>query len=381
MLEPSSVTSLDLHHRFGCRGRLMTFERFGTGHIHDTFLATHGEPRHPHRTLFQAMNTRIFTSPQQVMENLAAVTDHLRRRSVVADRHVLRVLRPEDGALLHRDVAGIVWRALHFIEGTHTHRRAPNPAVASTAATAFARFVGELLDFPLEKLHETIPAFADGECRVAAFELALDEGLPARIADAVEEIAFARCHIERAGFFSRNGPTAHLPRRVVHHDTKLDNLLFDERSGEALCVIDLDTVMPGTPLYDYADCVRSAAASAEEDDAQPGRAGIDATLLVAVTEGYLNGAANWISTAELEALPDAPAALTFTTGLRFLTDHLLGDPYFRTQHEGQNLARARTHFAMFRDLDAARTRLKTLVAQKLRRGDLWNGGGGTQDAP
>ena len=313
---------------FATPGRPLRAERLGegAGHIHQTFrVDCEGGA-----VVLQCLNEQVFPDLDAVMANFVLVTGHLRRKP--AER-VLEALPARAGGWLHHDGAG-VWRCTRFIEGGRMPAEPPTLEDARAAAFALGSFVARLSDLPPSALKEPLPGFHDTRARFEAFRA---------VADASEEAAFA---------FAREGLADALqgqPLRPVHNDTKLANVLLDATTGKGLCVLDLDTVMPGLAAHDFGDLVRSAAFDGAEDDAE---IRLDLDRLRALAEGYHEGAAGTLSGAELEAFGLGARVIAFELGLRFLTDHLQGDRYFTVARRGQNLARARAQFARLRALEA-----------------------------
>lgn len=348
---------------FSMEGEYRGARPHGNGHIHDTFLFTcEGGGR---RYLVQRINERVFRDPERVMQNISIVTRHLHMTLAargVADRarRVLTPVQSREDRLLHRDASGC-WRAFDFIEGTHGFDRAPGESMAYEAARAFGEFARDLADLPPERLTETLPAFHHTPTRYVAFERALGADAHRRARQAGPEIAFARTRRALAEIPSRLIREGQIPWRVTHNDTKLDNVLFDEKSGAALCVVDLDTVMPGLSLYDFGDLVRSAAHRAAEDTTDLDTVGIEIPLFAALVAGYLAGTGGCLTPGERDHLGFAGQIVALETGLRFLTDYLLGDVYFKTDREHHNLERCRVQFRLVESMEARMAELKDVV--------------------
>jgi Ser/Thr protein kinase RdoA (MazF antagonist) len=332
--------------RFELPGPLREIAPFGSGHIHETFVARCAEARGgaSARVVLQRINTRVFRDPEALMGNLARIAAHLYQRlhqrgTPEPERRVLVPLRTREGALLLRDEAGGAWRAFPFLEGTRSCDAVESPAQAWEGARAFGAYAALLADLPPPPLVETIADFHHLPRRRAALVEAARRDPHGRGSEAAGafsrcESAFARLEAEllRAG-------AERLPRRTLHNDCKLNNVLFDSESGEGLCVIDLDTTMPGTILCDFGELVRTAASPAAEDEARPARVALDLELFSALARGYLAGAGELLAPEELRALPLAGPALALENAIRFLTDHLEGDLYFRIHRPGHNLDR------------------------------------------
>lgn len=354
-----TLHALEVARAFALEGEPLDAARLGSGHIHDTFaIACRG----PVDYVLQRLNRRVFREPATLVENAVRVTEELhrqlaRRGAGDLSRRRLRYVRTLAGdTALERD--GELWRAFERIARARTFDTVASPAQARAAARAFGEFVALLAGMAPDALHLTIPGFHDFEARVEAFERAAREDARGRAAGARPEIAGMRKARERLRQVLSPQALAALPVRLVHNDCKLNNVLFDEATGEALCVIDLDTVMPGSLLLDFGDLVRTAACREPEDSTALERIRVEPDLYAAVAAGYLEGAAPVISPAEREQLPLAGPLIALETGLRFLTDHLEGDRYFRVARPEHNLQRARTQLLLTErlldDLDGAR---------------------------
>ncbi len=334
----------------------------GTGHIHDTYLVTRDNGR---RYLLQRINERVFREPEAVMRNISIVTGHIRRTLAargIADR-ARRVLTPvptRDTGLLHRDDSGC-WRAYLYIEGTRAFDRVTDAAMAYEAARAFGAFARDLADVPLHRLDETLPDFHHTPSRYRDFERALGADPRGRARHAEKEIGFALARRPLAEIPWRLFLEGRIARRVTHNDTKLDNLLFDAETGEALCVVDLDTVMVGFGLYDFGDLVRSAAHRASEDSPDLDTVTIEIPLFAALVEGYLAGTAGRLTAGERDQLAFAGQIVALETGVRFLTDYLQGDRYFKTERPHQNLHRCRVQFRLVESIETHMAALENII--------------------
>jgi len=338
--------------RFAIEGPVTDAQPHTGGHIHDSFLITAGGKR----WIVQRFNSAVFPKPEDVMENIAAVSDHLTRllqRDGIEDveRHVMRAVKARNGDWLARDDRGDRWRMLAYIEGTTTTQVAATADAAASAALAFGRFQRQLAEYEGPPLHTTIEHFHDTPRRYAAFHRAVRADAKARVRGAAAEIAFAEQHQPIASLLVDAQHRGELREAIAHHDAKISNVLFDRQSGEALCVVDLDTVMPGLTLYDFGDLVRSMASAAAEDERDPSRAAASVERVAAIVRGYLEGVGDAITPAERRLLPAAAKVITLEQGVRFLSDHLEGDHYYKAAHPGHNLERCRTQFALLASLE------------------------------
>jgi Ser/Thr protein kinase RdoA (MazF antagonist) len=301
------------------------------------------------------------------MENIERVTGHLREKVLAEggepDRRCLQLIPATDGRSFHRDDSGSFWRTYRFIEGARTYDVAEGPQQVYQAARAFAQFQRMLQDLPGPPLHETIPHFGDSGRRFEIFREVLEADPRNRAAVAGEEI---RAVLERQELASRLGELqagGGIPERIIHYDTKLNNVLLDDKTGEGVCVIDLDTVMAGTALYDFGDMARLGASGVREDEPDLSRVGIDLDLFEPMARGYLEVARDFLTSTEIDHLALSVKLLTFTMGVRFLTDYLAGDPYFKTRRESHNLDRCRTHLALVRDMEAKAAAMEAVIGR------------------
>jgi hypothetical protein len=368
---PDPATCRALGRVFGFAGELLAAAPHGAGHIHDTYLVRFERGPAGGVAILQRLNLRVFPDPARLMENIVRVTAHQRVKLAGeddAERRALRVLPAADGSGWWRDAAGAVWRAYAWIPGTRPPDALDALAEARQAALAFARFQRQLADLAPPRLHETIPDFHHTPKRFAAFAAAVAADGRGRAAGAAAEIEYAGRQEPLAGALLDAWRRGLLVERVTHNDTKLDNVLFDARDGRALCVIDLDTVMPGLPLWDFGDMVRSASLPVE-DERDPARLTASVEVFGALAAGYVEGLGEMLLPAERERLALAGQLLVYECGLRFLTDHLQGDVYFRIHRPDQNLDRARAHFAMLRSLLEREEALQRLVQSPLPPGE------------
>ncbi|HVS12978.1 MAG TPA: aminoglycoside phosphotransferase family protein [Thermoanaerobaculia bacterium] len=316
--------------------------------------------------LLQRINHQVFRDPVAVMENVARVTEHVRAELAARgvddlDRRCLRLVATRDGALYHVDEEGWHYRLYRFIPGTVTHVRAEDPRRVEAAAFAFGAFLEQLAGLDPASLHETISRFHDTGDRYLQLERAVAEDARGRAAGCRAEIDG---YLEHRALAER--PHGDLPLRAVHDDAKLTNVLFDEATDQALCVIDLDTVMPGLACFDFGEMIRSMSHRFAEDEAEPAHVRCDLELAAAIARGFLAGAGPALSAAEVASLVDGGLRMTAENGVRFLADHLAGDLYFRVRRPGQNLDRARTQLALLRSLRASEDRLRETVDRAWR---------------
>lgn len=356
---------------FAIEGDLVEAVPYGNGHIHDTFLAVYQNGGAESRFIHQRLNRRVFPRTDVVMRNIAAVTRHVRRRLLAEatedlERRVLTLVPTRDGSDYTVDALGEWWRTYVFIAGARSIDTAEAPDQAFEAARAFGDFQRLLLDYDGPEVAETIPRFHHTRSRFEDFRRVLAADPAGRASEAADEVSFALGHetiVDRLLDLEASGQAR---TRLTHNDTKLNNVLLDGDTGRGLCVIDLDTVMPGLPLYDFGDMVRTATATAPEDERDLRRVSVDEKLFEAVTAGYLSSAGPLLSDAEKEHLAFAARLIVFEIGLRFLTDYLEGDVYYKVHRPGQNLDRCRTQFKMVRVLEERDERFRELAERAAR---------------
>lgn len=340
---------------FQFQGTLVGDDSYGNGHINDTYLLDFKDGEEIHRYILQRINTNIFKKPEEVMENIDAVTSFLREqieaRGGDVNRETLNIIKTVDGGLGYVDSEGSYWRAYLFIHNSMSIEIIENPEHFYKSGLAFGGFQAALAEFPADKLHFTIPNFHNTVDRLRVFKEAIENNKSGRKDNVAEEIQFV---LDREAFASvlwdyhANGE---LPLKVTHNDTKLNNVLFDQDTKETLCVIDLDTVMPGFSLDDFGDSIRSGATTGAEDEVDLSKVNFSLELYKRFTEGFLEGSNNTLSSLEIELLPEGAKMMTFECGMRFLTDYLDGDVYFKTERDEHNLDRARTQFKLVSDME------------------------------
>jgi hypothetical protein len=353
--------------RFTLDGHPAAATPFPGGHIHDSYLLTMQTAATRRRFLLQCINTAVLPDPARLMQNIQRITAHIAPRLRAAGvpdlpRRVLSIVPARDGLPYARDAAGSYWRVYHFIENSRVHETVQTPAQAEDAGRAFGRFLDLLHDFPAEQLHDTIPDFHNTPLRLAALEQAVAEDTCGRVRSAGPELDFARQHRALAPTLANLLKSGALPTRVVHNDAKISNVLFDAVTGQELCVVDLDIVMPGTALYDFGDMVRSMTSTAAEDEPDTATVKLSLALFAALARGYLATAGPILNADERKHLVLAGQLITLEQGLRFLTDFLRGDTYYKTSRPHHNLDRARTQFKLLADLTHRENELRHATA-------------------
>ena len=333
---------------------------YGCGHINRTYLvATAGGRCY----ILQKINHHTFRDVAGLMENIELVTEHLRRKSP-DPRSVLTLIRTKDGKSYLKADDGY-WRVFRFVEDSICLQQPESDADFYESAVGFGTFQQLLSDFPAEKLHETIPNFHNTPDRYRAFHETLTRDPMHRAAQVQPEIEFALARQAEMAALQNALDAGELPLRVTHNDTKLNNVLFDAKTRRALCIIDLDTVMPGSALYDYGDSIRFGAATAAEDERELDKMEMSLERFRVFTRGYVR-ACPGLTQKELELLPLGAKVMTMECGVRFLTDHIDGDNYFSIHREGQNLDRARTQFKLVADMERKWDKMKEIVNEEVQ---------------
>ncbi len=353
--------------RFALQGQYISAERYDGGHINDTYFATYSDGNTVRRYVHQRINTQVFPNVAALSENISRVTRHIRtkfeRRGVTdVDRRVLQLVPTRDGQDVLRTEDGEYWRTYAYITRTVPRMAVRTAEDAYAAALAFGEFAAALSDLPADTLHETIPSFHDTPARFDALIRAIEADACNRAATAKDEILTALSFESLAPALFRIAEQAQLSPRATHNDTKITNVLFDEHTGEAICIVDLDTVMPGLTLFDVGELVRTAATRAAEDEPDACKVAVEPDFFEAVAAGFIAGAGAVLCPAERDAFVTAGKVLAYENGIRFLTDHLNGDKYFRVHRANQNLDRARAQLAIVSSLERQEEDLRRRLA-------------------
>lgn len=345
--------------------------RYGCGHINDTFVVhTQPEDRCCRRFILQRMSAAAFKRPDQLMDNIIGVTEYLGKQITARggdrSREAMEVIRPKDGRDYYTDSQGGAWRLYPFVEGTVCHQAADTPGLFAASGRAFGRFQQLLRDYPADTLYETIPHFHDTEDRLAKFKAAVEADKLGRAKSCRPEIDFVLARQSDCSVALDALRSGKLPLRVTHNDTKLNNVLMDEQTGEGICIIDLDTVMPGLVLYDFGDSIRFGANHCAEDETDLSKVSLDVDLFAVYTAAFLEGVDGSLTNEEIEYLPWGAKLMTLECGIRFLTDYLDGDNYFHISRETHNLDRCRTQFKLVADMEAHWAELEAIVKRYLK---------------
>ena len=367
-----TIDQREVVEHFRISGSLSLVEPFGRGHINDThvvsFVQTDGTTQ---RYILQRINRSIFTDPPSVMENIEQVTRHLSSKIQAAGedplRETLNLVRTFDGSSYYRDSSGEFWRVFLFIEGARTFELAETPQQTYQAGWAFGNFQRQLADFPASQLHETIPNFHNTALRFQSFTEAVQRDSFKRASSVQDEIQFIEEHAAQTHILVDMITQGSLPLRVTHNDTKFNNVMIDDQTGRVICVLDLDTVMPGSALYDFGDAVRTGAALVEEDAPDSSAAGMSLEFFENLAHGYLDVARSFLTPNEVNLLAFSARLITLEQAIRFLGDYLNGDTYYKIHRPGHNLDRARTQIGMVRDMESEeKSRKMDLIISKYR---------------
>lgn len=348
-------------------GTVADVARHGKGHINDTFCVVCRMPEGgTARFILQRLSQAAFPHPEEVMENFVGITSYL-RREILAEggdplRETLSLVKTGDGADFVTDAEGRAWRLMPFIENAECYQSA-TPELFAASGRAFGRFQYMLRDYPARTLHETIPHFHDTESRFEQFLAALEADKMNRAEGISPEIQFILRRKADCGVALRALREGKLPLRVTHNDTKLNNILIDRDTHEGICIIDLDTTMPGLAINDFGDSIRFGANHCMEDEQDLTKVNFDISLYEVFTRGFLEGARGSLTPAELEYLPWGARLMTLECGIRFLTDYLDGDHYFHVSHPRQNLDRARTQLKLVKDMEEQFDAMGAVVAK------------------
>ena len=351
---------------FALLGDYVSAPPYGSGHINDTFALEMDQGGKSVRYVLQRINHNIFRNPDGLMRNVERVCRHAQAKLAQAgradaSRRALTLVPTRDGRGWYVDPRGNHWRCYVFVERATGHDVIRNADQAFQAAKAFGAFQALLADLPGDRLIETIPNFHHTPSRYAAFAAALAKDAHGRAKEAAPEIAFAQARAHEVGTIVEAMARGEIPERVTHNDTKLNNVLLDNESQEGICVIDLDTVMPGSALYDFGDLVRTSTSPAAEDETDLSKVTMQLPMFEALVQGYLASAGGFLTPRERELLPFAGKLITFEIGLRFLTDWLEGDVYFKVKRPRHNLDRLRTQFKLVESIEAQLPAMQALV--------------------
>ena len=351
---------------FVLEGTIAGVQEYGSGHINRTELVEMEKDGQREKYILQRINTEIFHDVDGLMENIVGVTDYLRKKIKAAggdfEREALQVIPTKDGASYCR-AEGDCYRMYRFISHAVSYDAVRSPGDFYESALAFGTFQSLLSDYPAETLHETIPDFHNTPKRFADFCQAVNKDVMGRVALARKEIDFLMEREQELSVLTDLQKAGELPLRVTHNDTKLNNVMLDAKTGKGVCVIDLDTVMPGLSVNDFGDSIRFGANTAAEDETDLSKVSLDLGLYEQYVNGFLKGCQGSLTKKELEMLPMGAKMMTMECGMRFLADYLSGDTYFRIHKEHHNLDRCRTQLALTADMERKWEQMKEIVSR------------------
>ena len=360
---------LKLIEQFTLDGEFQEIDAYGTGHINDTYKAgfnLNGEARN---YILQRINHHVFKNPEGLMKNIEFVTAHLRKKILEsggdATRETLTLIPTIDGKSYTKTNEGHYWRAYIFIENACTYEVVKSLDHVYYAGKAFGNFQRLMSDFPPGQLIETIPGFHNTSKRYKTFIEVVDNDTENHCSSCRSEIEFVNQRAAKTSVLLDKLIDGQIPARVTHNDAKFDNVMIDNQTGEGICVIDLDTVMPGLSLYDFGDSIRSMANPAKEDERDLTKVNFDISVFDQYTRGYLENTHNFLTSEEIEQLPFSAILMTYECGMRFLTDHLQGDTYFKIHRKNHNLDRCRTQFKLVQDMEEQYDEMVRIVQKYL----------------
>lgn len=350
---------------FQTEGVLKSCEPYGSGHINATFQMIREQDGKVYRYILQRINHGIFKDPVSLMKNIEGVTEFLRQEIVKnngdPDRETLNLIPAKDGKKYYQDSLGNFWRVYIFIADATCYNLVEKPEDFYQSGKAFGHFQRLLSQYPAEELTETIPDFHNTPVRFETFKKAVAEDVCGRAAGVLKEIQFVLDREQELGAAMDMLKAGKLPLRVTHNDTKLNNIMIDDATGQAICIIDLDTIMPGLSIFDYGDSIRFGANTAEEDEPDVSKVSLSLPLFEVYTKGFLEGCEGSLTKEEVDMLPMGAKLMTLECGMRFLTDYLQGDTYFRVARENHNLDRTHTQFALVADMEKKWDEMKAIV--------------------
>lgn len=354
--------------QFSIYGDLESFKGFGNGHINNTYISVRNQGGTLVRYTHQRINKNVFKNPEQVVQNIHNVTGHIYNKladeqngSISPSRRVLQIVPAKDGKLWHIDDAGDYWRTYVFIEHASTLEVMSGTDLAYKVGKAVGTFQKQLSDYAGPVLYETIPRFHDMHWRYEQFDEAVASDKAGRLSSAKDEVDFLQANRDRGMILSDGLANGRLKSGITHNDTKLNNILFDDATGEAICMIDLDTVMPGTVLFDTGDLIRTATNTGAEDERDLSKVGFNADLFRALIGGYMSEASEFLTDYEKSLIAESGRVFAQIMAVRFLTDYLNGDVYYKIERPSHNLDRTRTQLTLMKSMDAQKTEIESIM--------------------
>ena len=355
----------DVIDNFSYKGKLLDYKEFGSGHINKTYIVTFDEGGKEQKYILQELNGDVFKNVDELMENVFAVTSYL--RGVIeadggdSDRETLHFIKTKDAKNYYTD-GDKYYRSYIFVKDSVSYDKVETADIFKSSGEAFGKFQRMLADFDADTLFETIPNFHNTIWRYEnEFIPAVENDFCGRANTCIDEIEFVKARADEAGRLVDLINSGELPLRVTHNDTKLNNVMFDSNTNKCVCVIDLDTVMPGLALYDFGDSIRYGANTADEDEADLSKVGINLDYFRAYAEGFLSEAGSALNACEIDNLAFASKLMTYECGMRFLTDYLNGDTYFKTKYPEHNLVRAKNQFKLVVDMESKMSEMEEII--------------------
>jgi Ser/Thr protein kinase RdoA (MazF antagonist) len=346
---------------FQIKGSYLSGAPIGSGHINDSYLIRNAQSNAPDYML-QWINNYVFKDVEGLMNNFLIVTQHITRKH--KDEHtknaLLELVAAKDGKYYYQDEAGNYWRVFNYIAGSHVYDIVENKTIAYEGGKAFGRFLLEMADIPVGSICETIPDFHNAEKRLDNFYSSVKADPKDRVKDITPELEFVRKRVDEILEIPSMQQQGLIPVRITHNDTKFNNILFDD-SNKAICIVDLDTIMPGSALFDFGDAIRSGANTAAEDEKDLSLVSMNIDIFEAYAKGYLESTFNILTETEIELLAFSARFITFVIGLRFLTDYIDGDTYYRTHYPEHNLVRARVQFKLVESMEQQFGRMRGII--------------------
>lgn len=365
MKEIKQINFEEVLNNYDLKGTLVSNEPYGSGHINDTFLLVFHEGNNDIKYVLQRMNNEIFRQPIELMENILGVTSHLRKKIIEnggnPERETLNVVSTKQEIPYFLDSTGNYWRIYKFITESKSYDQVEDSKDFYESGVSFGKFQCLLADYDAESLHETIEGFHNTKARFQVFKDVVAADIMGRAESVADEIAFILEREAVANYFTDLVEQGKIPIRVTHNDTKLNNIMMDCETGKGICVIDLDTVMPGLAMNDFGDSIRFGASTGAEDEQDLSKVECSMELFEIYTKGYIEGCAGKLTEREIDLLAMGAKVMTYECGMRFLTDYLQGDTYFKIHREKQNLDRSRTQFKLVADMEKKWDEMQRIV--------------------